>query len=86
MRCLVDNDVNMAALGRQHGHREGHPELRVHHVGAGSAPRSSSTAGWCGSCGLAGEIGYLPSRSDVPGRRHGLARVVADFGLGPPPP
>jgi predicted NBD/HSP70 family sugar kinase len=36
-----------------------------------------------GSGGLAGEIGYLPSRADTSGRRHGLARAIAAFGLGP---
>lgn len=82
---LVDNDVNMAALGEQHtGIAKGIRNFAFIYVGAGIGAALVVDGRLVrGSRGLAGEIGYLPSRSDVPGRRHGLARVVADFGLGP---
>jgi predicted NBD/HSP70 family sugar kinase len=33
-----------------------------------------------GSRGLAGEVGYLPSRADPTAERHGLARAIASLG------
>ena len=49
---------------------------------AGSADRRRR-AGRARLSSLAGEIGYLPSRADRSAERHGLARAIASFGLGP---
>jgi predicted NBD/HSP70 family sugar kinase len=82
---LVDNDVNLAALGEQHtGVAKGVADFAFLYVGAGLG--AAAVVGGTlvrGSRGLAGEIGYLPSRADTSGERHGLARAVAAFGLGP---
>ena len=82
---LVDNDVNLAALGEQRaGVAKGVRNFAYLYLGAGLG-LGIVVAGELvrGSRGLAGEIGYLPSRADSSGERHGLARAVAGFGLGP---
>jgi predicted NBD/HSP70 family sugar kinase len=82
---LVDNDVNMAALGEQQtGVARDVQNFAFVYVGAGIGGAIVVDGRLVrGSRGLAGEVGYLPSRADATGQRHGLARVVADFGLGP---
>jgi len=82
---LVDNDVNLAALGEQRsGVAKEVPNFAFFYIGAGLG-LGIVVEGQVvrGSRGLAGEIGYLPSRADATGERHGLARAVAGFGLGP---
>jgi predicted NBD/HSP70 family sugar kinase len=82
---LVDNDVNMAALGEQRsGVAKEVPNFVFLYVGAGIGLGLVVEGHLVrGARGLAGEIGYLPCRSDPTGERHGLARAVAEFGLGP---
>jgi predicted NBD/HSP70 family sugar kinase len=82
---LVDNDVNMAALGEQRtGVAKDVPNFVFVYVGAGIGCGVVIEGQLVrGSRGLAGEVGYLPSRADRTGERHGLARAVAELGLGP---
>jgi predicted NBD/HSP70 family sugar kinase len=82
---LVDNDVNLAALGEHHtGVAKDVPNFAFLYVGAGLGAGVVVDGTLVrGSRGLAGEIGYLPSRADPSGQRHGLATAVAAFGLGP---
>ena len=82
---LVDNDVNLAALGEQRcGVARQIPNFAYLYVGAGLGMGVVVEGNLVrGSRGLAGEIGYLPSRADTSGERHGLARAVSGFGLGP---
>jgi predicted NBD/HSP70 family sugar kinase len=82
---LVDNDVNLAALGERYsGVAADVANFAFLYVGAGLG-MSLVVDGELvrGSRGLAGEIGYLPSRADATGERHGLARAVSGLGLGP---
>lgn len=82
---LVDNDVNLAALGELHtGVARDVANFAFIYVGAGIGCGIVVDGRIMrGSRGLAGEIGYLPSRAVGPGERHGLARTVAELGLGP---
>jgi predicted NBD/HSP70 family sugar kinase len=82
---LVDNDVNMAALGEQRsGVATAAANFAFLYVGAGIGLGVVVEGRLVrGARGLAGEIGYLPSRADRTGERHGLGRAVAEFGLGP---
>jgi len=82
---LVDNDVNLAALGELHtGVAKGVANFAFIYVGAGiGCGIVVDGRVMRGSRGLAGEIGYLPSRTVGPGERHGLGRAVAELGLGP---
>jgi predicted NBD/HSP70 family sugar kinase len=82
---LVDNDVNMAALCEQHtGVAKGVQFFAFVYVGAGLGGGIVIDGRLVrGFRGLAGELGYLPSRFDESGRRHGLARAISEFGLGP---
>ena len=82
---LVDNDVNLAALGELHtGVAREVANFAFIYVGAGiGCGIVVDGRVMRGSRGLAGEIGYLPSRAVGPGERHGLARAVAELGLGP---
>jgi predicted NBD/HSP70 family sugar kinase len=82
---LVDNDVNLAALGEQHtGVTKDVPNFAYIYVGAGIGGAIVVDGQLVrGSRGLAGEVGYLPSRADASAQRHGLARAIASFGLGP---
>jgi predicted NBD/HSP70 family sugar kinase len=82
---LVDNDVNMAALGEQHsGIAQDVANFVFLYVGAGIGAGVVVDGRLVrGSRGLAGEVGYLPSRADTRGTRHGLARAVSALGLGP---
>jgi predicted NBD/HSP70 family sugar kinase len=82
---LVDNDVNLAALGEQRsGVAQQIPNFAYLYVGAGLGMGLVVDGSLVrGSRGLAGEIGYLPSRADASGDRHSLARAVSGFGLGP---
>jgi predicted NBD/HSP70 family sugar kinase len=82
---LVDNDVNMAALGEQRsGVAKEVTNFVFLYVGAGIGLGLVVEGHLVrGARGLAGEIGYLPCQADPTGERHGLARAVAEFGLGP---
>ncbi len=82
---LVDNDVNLAALGEQHsGVTQDVAHFAYLYVGAGIGGAIVVDGRLVrGSRGLAGEVGYLPSRADPTAERHGLARAIASFGLGP---
>ncbi|WP_219413458.1 ROK family transcriptional regulator [Pseudonocardia nigra] len=82
---LVDNDVNLAALGEQrNGVAKDVDDFAYLYVGAGLGLGVVVDGRLVrGSRGLAGEIGYLPSRADTSGEQHGLARAVSGFGLGP---
>ena len=82
---LVDNDVNLAALGEQRGGVARDVATFAYlYVGAGLGMGLVVDGRVVrGARGLAGEIGYLPSRADPTGQRHGLARAVSGFGLGP---
>ena len=82
---LVENDVNLAALGEQHtGVTRDVPNFAYIYLGAGIGGAIVVDLRLVrGSRGLAGEVGYLPSRADASAERHGLARAIASFGLGP---
>jgi predicted NBD/HSP70 family sugar kinase len=82
---LVDNDVNLAALGEQrNGVAKDVSNFVFLYVGAGiGLGLVIDGEVMRGSRGLAGEVGYLPSRADATGKRHGLARAVSELGLGP---
>lgn len=82
---LVDNDANLAALGEQHtGVTKDVHNFAYVYVGAGIGGAIVVDGQLVrGSRGLAGEVGYLPSRADPTAERHGLARAIASFGLGP---
>jgi predicted NBD/HSP70 family sugar kinase len=82
---LVDNDANLAALGEQHsGVTKDVRNFAYVYVGAGIGGGIVVDGQLVrGSRGLAGEVGYLPSRADPTAERHGLARAIASFGLGP---
>lgn len=81
----VDNDVNLAALGEQcHGVAQHVQDFVYLYVGAGLGLGVVVDGNLVrGSRGLAGEIGYLPSQAAGGAERHGLARAVSGFGLGP---
>lgn len=82
---VVDNDVNLAALAEMRsGAAQGIADFVYLYVGAGLG-MGLVVGGEVvrGSRGLAGEIGYFPSRASAVAR-HGLARAVAGYGLARP--
>lgn len=82
---VVDNDVNLAALAEMRsGAAQGIEDFVYLYVGAGLG-MGVVVGGQLvrGSRGLAGEIGYFPSRASATAH-HGLARAVSGYGLARP--